>query len=180
MRGGGTPSAWHMKRAVPARGRVWLSGFSTMDGGTERHQRRAAINTGRRLSTRLGRHSTTLSTLNREVGGGDRVVAGPGGGGPAEVDAAVLGSDISDDQVPVAQDFGVVHVDGFAVCPAPGDDGQGVPRGHALQHHGLVERRRDVLGTGDDPGSLARFRVRSCAGEKSVLKQRKGRLLGLA
>lgn len=35
MRGGGTPSAWHMKRAVPALGRVWLSGLSTMEGGTE-------------------------------------------------------------------------------------------------------------------------------------------------
>lgn len=35
MRGVGTPLAWHMKRAVPARGRVWLSGRSTIDGGTE-------------------------------------------------------------------------------------------------------------------------------------------------
>lgn len=35
MRGGGTPSAWHIKRAVPALGRVWLSGLSTMEGGTE-------------------------------------------------------------------------------------------------------------------------------------------------
>lgn len=35
MRGEGTPSAWHINRAVPALGRVWLSGFSTMDGGTE-------------------------------------------------------------------------------------------------------------------------------------------------
>lgn len=35
MRGGGTPSAWHINRAVPALGRVWLSGLSTMDGGTE-------------------------------------------------------------------------------------------------------------------------------------------------
>ena len=40
MRGWGTPSAWHMKRAVPARGRVWLSGFSTMDGGTGKTQKR--------------------------------------------------------------------------------------------------------------------------------------------
>lgn len=90
------------------------------------------------------------------------MVAGSRGGGPAEVDPGVLGSDISDDQVPVAQDFGVVHVDGFAVCSAPGDDGRGIPRGHAFQHHGLVERRRDVLGTSDDPGSLARFVVRTC------------------
>lgn len=35
MRGGGTPSARHINRAVPALGRVWLSGLSTMDGGTK-------------------------------------------------------------------------------------------------------------------------------------------------
>lgn len=35
MRGEGTPSAWHINLAVPALGRVWLSGLSTMLGGTE-------------------------------------------------------------------------------------------------------------------------------------------------
>lgn len=35
MRGWGTPSAWHINLAVPARGRVWLSGLSTMVGGTK-------------------------------------------------------------------------------------------------------------------------------------------------
>lgn len=35
IRGGGTPSAWHINLAVPALGRVWLSGLSTMDGGTK-------------------------------------------------------------------------------------------------------------------------------------------------
>lgn len=49
MRGGGTPSAWHMNLAVPALGRVWLSGLSVMDGGTEkevkekRHQKQSII-----------------------------------------------------------------------------------------------------------------------------------------
>lgn len=141
-----------------------------MDGGTERHQTQAAVNTCRRLRSTLGSCWRTFSTLNREVGGGDRVVAGSRGRGPAEVDPAVLGSDISDDQVSVAQDFGVVHVDGFAVCSAPGDDGRGIPHGHALQHHSLAERRRDVLRTSDDPGSLARFIVRTCTGKRSALK----------
>lgn len=62
-------------------------------------------------------------TLNCEVGCGDSVVAGSRSRGPAEVDPAVLGTDVGDDQVSVAQDFGVVHVDGLAVRTAPGDDG---------------------------------------------------------
>lgn len=131
-----------------------------MEGGTETHRARAAINICRRRGTSSSR---TSSTLNREVGCGDRVVAGSGGRGPAEVDPAVLGRDVGDDQVSVAQDFGVVHVDGFAVCAAPGDDGGGIPRGHALQHHGLVESGGDVLRTGEDPGPLARFIVRTFA-----------------
>lgn len=101
------------------------------------------------------------------------MVAGSRGRGPAEVDPAMLGGDISDDQVSVAQDFGVVHVDGFAVCSAPGDDGRGIPRGHAFQHHSLVERRRDVLRTSNDPGSLARFIVRTCTGKKERVKIKK-------
>lgn len=78
-------------------------------------------------------------TLNCEVCCSDGVVASSRRGGPAEVDAAVLGADVSDDQVPVAQHPGVVHVDGLAVRTAPGDDGPRVARGHALQHHRLVE-----------------------------------------
>lgn len=132
-----------------------------MEGGTETHRTRAAINICRGRGT--SGSSRTSSTLNREVGCGDRVVAGSGGRGPAEVDPAVLGSDVSDDQVSVAQDFGVVHVDGFTVGTAPGDDGGGIPRGHAFQHHGLVESGGDVLRTSDDPGPLARFIVRTFA-----------------
>lgn len=149
-----------------------------MDGGTGTHQTRAAVNTCRR--TRQGAYSRTVSTLDREVGRGDRVVAGSGGRGPAEVDPAVLGSDISDEQVSVAQDFGVVHVDGFAVCSAPGDDGRGIPRGHAFQHHRLVERRRDVLRTSDDPGSLVRVRVRTCTGKRGRVKTQKMQLSGVS
>lgn len=73
--------------------------------------------------------SRIFSTLNCEVGCSEGVVAGSGGGGPAEVDPAVLGTDIGDHQVSVAQDLGVVHVDGLTVGAAPGDDGRGIPRG---------------------------------------------------
>lgn len=43
MRGGGIPSAWHIKRAVPALGRVWLSGLTTMDGGTETEMEKKSV-----------------------------------------------------------------------------------------------------------------------------------------
>lgn len=43
MWGGGTPSAWHINRAVPALGRVWLSGLSTMDGGTETEMQKKSV-----------------------------------------------------------------------------------------------------------------------------------------
>lgn len=95
-------------------------------------------------------------TLNSEVCRSDGVVARSGRGGPAEVDAAVLGADISDDQVPVAQHPGIVHVDGLAVRTAPGDDGPWVARGHALQHHRLVEGDGDVLRSRNDSGPLTR------------------------
>lgn len=93
-------------------------------------------------------------TLNCEVRRSDGVVASAGRGGPAEVDAGVLGAHISDDQVPVAQYPGVVHVDGFAVRPAPGDDGPRVASCHTLQNHRLVEGDGDVLRSSNDLGSL--------------------------
>lgn len=112
--------------------------------------------------------SRIFRTLNREVGCGDGVVAGSRGRGPAEVDAAVLGSDVGDKQVSVAQDLGVVHVDGFAVGAAPGDDGRGVPRGQALQHHSLVERGCGVLRTSEDSGPLAGFIGQTFARKRST------------
>lgn len=112
--------------------------------------------------------SRIFSTLNCELGCSHGVVAGSGGGGPAEVDPTVLGPDIGDNQVSVAQDLGVVHVDGFAVRAAPGDDGRGIPRGQAFQHHSVVERSCDVLRTGEDPGPLAAFRERTFARKRST------------
>lgn len=58
-------------------------------------------------------------TLNCEVCCSNCVVTSPRGGGPAEVDASMLGAHISYDQVPVAQYPGIVHVDGLAVRSAP-------------------------------------------------------------
>lgn len=97
------------------------------------------------------------STLDCEVGCSYSVVSGPRGRGSAQIDAAVLGAHVGDDQVPVSQHFGVVDVDGFAVGAAPGDDGPRVSCGHALQHHGLVEGDRDVLRCGDDSRPLTWF-----------------------
>lgn len=96
-------------------------------------------------------------TLNCEVGCSNSVVAGPRGCGPAEVDSTVLGTDISDDQVPIAQHFGLVHINRFTVCTAPGDDGPGIASGHTLQHHCLVNRDCDILRSGDDSGPLTWF-----------------------
>lgn len=92
--------------------------------------------------------------MNREVGCSDGVVASSGRRGPAEVDPAVLGIDIGDNQVPVAKHSGVVHINGFAVRTAPGDDGPGVACGHTLQHHSLVQRNGDILRSGNDSGPL--------------------------
>lgn len=82
------------------------------------------------------------------------MVAGSGGGGPANVDSAVLGTDISNNQVSIAQHFGVVHIDGFTVSTAPGDDGPGIACGHTLQHHRLVKRNGHILRSSNDSGSL--------------------------
>lgn len=98
-------------------------------------------------------------TLNCEVSCSNSVVAGSRGGGPAEVDSTVLGIDISDNQVSIAQHFGVVHIDGFTVSTAPGDDGPGIACGHTLQHHSLVKRNRDILRSSNDSGPLAGFRA---------------------
>lgn len=97
--------------------------------------------------------------MNCEVCRSDGVVASPGCGGPAEVDACMLGAHISDDQVPVAQYPGVVHVNGLAVRPAPGDDGPRVASCHTLQNHRLVEGDGDVLRSCNDLGPLARCRA---------------------
>lgn len=83
-------------------------------------------------------------------------------GGPAHVDPAVLGLDVGDEQVAVAQHLGVVDVDGAAVCAAPGDDGPGLARGHALQDGALVQGRRDVLRPGDDARPLGELRPGGC------------------
>lgn len=159
MRGGGTPSAWHIKRAVPALGRVWLSGLSTKEGGTETEV--VWLTVAGEWELVQSSFSGIFCTLNCEVGRSDGVVAGSGGRGPAEVDPTVLGTDIGDKQVSVAQDLGVVNVNGFAVGAAPGDDGRGIPRGQAFQHHSLVERSCDVLRTSDDSGPLAGFEART-------------------
>lgn len=98
-------------------------------------------------------------TLNCEVGCSDGVVAGSRGCGPAEVDSTVLGIDISNNQVPIAQHSGVVHIDRFTVCTAPGDDGPGIACGHALQHHSLVKRNCDILRSSNDSGPLTWFRA---------------------
>jgi len=63
------------------------------------------------------------STQNCEVGCGSGVVAGSRCGGPAQVDSAVLGIGIGNNQVPITQHFGIVDIDGFTVSTAPGDDG---------------------------------------------------------
>lgn len=98
-------------------------------------------------------------TLNCEDCRCDGVVAGPRRGGPAEVDACMLGGHICDDQVPVAQHPGVVDVDGLAVRPAPGDDGPRVASRHTLQNHRLVEGDGDVLRSCDNLGPLTRHRA---------------------
>lgn len=112
----------------------------------------------------MGHHCT----LNREVGRSDGVVAGSGRGGPAEVDAAVLGVDVGDDQVPVAHHPGIVHVDGLAVRTAPGDDGPRVAGGHALQHHRLVQGDGGVLRRCGDSGLLTRRRACDCSRKVNI------------
>ena len=97
-------------------------------------------------------------TLNCDVGCSNGVVTGSRGGGPAEVDSTVLGTGISNNQVPVTQHFGVVHVDRITVGAAPGNDGPGVSRGHTLQNHSLVKRHGDILRSGNDSGPLTWFR----------------------
>lgn len=52
----------------------------------------------------------------------------------------MFGFDVCDDEVAISQHFGVVNINGLAVCPAPGDDGFGIARGHALQDGILVQR----------------------------------------
>lgn len=97
-------------------------------------------------------------TQDGEVRCSQGVVAGTRGGGPAEVDSTVLGLHVSYDQIAAAQHFGVVHVDGLAVGAAPRDDWLGVAGSDALQDYRLMHGSRDVLGSSDDSGPLARFR----------------------
>lgn len=98
-------------------------------------------------------------TLNCEVGCSNSVVAGSRGCGPAEVDSTVLGTDIGNNQVPIAQHFGIVNIDRFTICTAPGDDGPGIASGHTLQHHSLVKRNCDILRSSNDFRFLTWFRV---------------------
>jgi len=110
-------------------------------------------------------------TQDGEVGRGQGVVAGAGGGGPAEVDAAVMGLHVGDHQVAAAQHLGVVHVDGLAVGAAPRDDWLGVAGGDALQDHRLMHGHRDVLGGGNDSGPLAGFRGCTWSLKKKKVKK---------
>ncbi len=198
MCGGGTPSAWHTNRAVPALGRVWLSGLSTMDGGTEEelkekndentancleffnprnkkltfssilktwsHFKKAFLVLKHEeykqragdvlLETIQYSYLSVYCTLNCEVGSSNSVVAGSRCGSPAEVDSTVLGTDISNNQVSIAQHFGIVHINGFTISTAPGDDGPGISCGNTLQHCSLVNRNCDILRSSNDFGPL--------------------------
>ena len=98
-------------------------------------------------------------THDGEVGSSQGVVACPRGGGPAEVDAAVLRLHVGEHQVAAAQHLGVVHINGLGVCPAPRDDWLRVAGSDALQDDRLMHGRCDVLGSSDDSGPLVRFRV---------------------
>lgn len=51
----------------------------------------------------------------------------------------MLGLDVCDNEVAVPQHFGVVNINRFAVCSAPGDDGSGIACGHAFQDGSLVQ-----------------------------------------
>lgn len=103
-------------------------------------------------------HSRVKCTFNCDVGCSNSVVAGSRGGGPAEVDSTVLGIDISNNQVPISQHFGFVHINGFTISTAPGDDGPGIACGHTLQHHSLVKGNCDILRSSNDSGPLPWFR----------------------
>lgn len=92
--------------------------------------------------------------MHCDIGRGDGEVACAGSGGSADVDPGVLRLDVADEQVAAAQHLGVVDVDGLVVGSAPGDEGSGVPRRHALQQGALVQRHRLVLGARDDAGPL--------------------------
>lgn len=110
------------------------------------------------------------STLNCEVGCSNGVVAGPRCGGPAEVDSAVFGIDISNDKVSIAQHLGVVHINGFTVRTAPGDDGPGVACGRTLHNHRFAKRNGDILRSCNDSGPLTWFRgyIFTRKGEKKI------------
>lgn len=66
----------------------------------------------------------------------------------------MFGFDVCDDEVAISQHFGVVNINGLAVCPAPGDDGFGIARGYALQDGILVQRHWNVLRPGNDARPL--------------------------
>lgn len=74
----------------------------------------------------------------------------------------MLGLDVGDDEVAVPQHFSVVDVNGPAVCAAPGDDGSGVARGHALQDGVLVEGHRNILRPSDDARPLGELGAGGC------------------
>lgn len=92
--------------------------------------------------------------MNSDVSHGDSVVASARCCGPADVHAPMLGLHVRDHEVAAAQHLGVEDVHGPVVGTAPGDEGPGVARGHALQDGALVHRHRLVLGPSDDAGPL--------------------------
>lgn len=69
----------------------------------------------------------------------------------------MLGLDVCDNEVAIAQHFGVVNINRPAVRAAPGDDGSGIACGHALQDGTLVQGHRNVLRPGDDARPLGKL-----------------------
>lgn len=93
-------------------------------------------------------------TQHGDISGGEREVPGSRGRGSAHVHARVLPLDVGDEQVAVAERFGVVDVDGLVVGAAPRDQRPRIPHSRALQEGAAVSRHGEVLRPGDDARPL--------------------------
>lgn len=69
---------------------------------------------------------------------------------PAHVYARVLPLNVRDEQVAVAEHFGVIDVDGLVVGAAPRDERPRIPDRHALQEGAAVSCHGEVAWPGDD------------------------------
>lgn len=103
-------------------------------------------------------------TKHSDISSGECEVPGARCRSSAHVHARVLPLNIGDEQVAVAEHFGVIDIYGLVVGTAPRDQWPRIPRCHALQESAAMSCHGEVLRPSDYVGPLGNSGRRSWIG----------------